>query len=150
MKAVLAATSLAESHPALEWCKEHLHPGDVVTVVYGVSGLGEFALGLPPFDTLGGEAELRAQFRKTYCTPLNQAGIDAELRIEVESTSRALVEVAKDVGADMIVVAKQRHRAAVDAILGSPAVHLAHDPPCPVVIIPAAAHRAPRTGKVTA
>ena len=74
MKAVLAATSLAESHPALEWCKEHLHPGDVVTVVYGVSGLGEFALGLPPFDTLGGEAELRAQFRKTYCTPLNRRG----------------------------------------------------------------------------
>jgi nucleotide-binding universal stress UspA family protein len=150
MKAVLAATTLEEAQPAVEWCQHHLDPGDVVTVVYGVSGLGEFALGLPPFDALGGERQLKEQFEKTYCQPLTRAGIRAELRVEVESTSRAIVDVAKAVGADMIVITKHRHHAATDAILGDPAVHLAHDPPCPLVIIPSPRVRARHTSPGTA
>ncbi len=146
MKAVLAATPLADAKPVLEWCGRHLQPGDVVTVVYGVNGLGEFALGLPPLDTLGGDAALRAQLETTYCEPLTRAGLTVELRMQAESTSRAITDVAKAVGADMIIIAKPRHRATVDAILGSPAVHLAHDPPCPLVIVPVATERSRRAG----
>jgi hypothetical protein len=47
-----------EGDEARQWCVDHLSPGEAVIVVVGVNMMGEFVLGVPPFDALGGENEL--------------------------------------------------------------------------------------------
>ena len=139
MKVVLSAETGHAGSAAREWCIQHLGPADEVVAVIGLSNVNELVLGIPPFDGLVTEGELLAVVEHDFCRLLQRAGIPCVARFRRETQARALADAAADEGADLIVIGKQPHGWLADAVLGPVAVHVVHRPPCPVVVVPAAA-----------
>src|SRR5438067_10338549 len=104
MNVVLSADGTAEAACARDWCARHLGPDDSVIAVTGVNEFGEFVLGLPPFDVLHGEAQLRTRLEREYCAPLAQNGLMCEARLVEHGQANAVVGVARTAHADAIVV----------------------------------------------
>jgi nucleotide-binding universal stress UspA family protein len=105
-------------------------------VVVGVSHLGEFVLGVPPFDAVGGESALLDAVRRDYCRPLEARGLDCHASLVLERQGQAVADIARREHADLIVVGKRPHGPVVDAVRGEVAAQLVHHPPCPLVIVP--------------
>jgi nucleotide-binding universal stress UspA family protein len=135
MKVVLSATG-PEGRAACSWCSANLDPGTSVTVVVGVSHLGEFVLGVPPFDAAGGETALMETVRLEYCRPLEARGLDCHASLVLERQGAAVLDVARKEHADLIVVGKRPHGPVADAVRGEVAAQLVHHPPCPLVVVP--------------
>lgn len=136
MKVVLSATGTEEGRAACTWCSANLDPGTSVTVVVGVSHLGEFVLGVPPFDVAGGETALLEAVRRDYCRPLEARGLACQASLVLERQGQAVADVARREHADLIVVGKRPHGLVVDAMRGEVAAQLVHHPPCPLVVVP--------------
>jgi nucleotide-binding universal stress UspA family protein len=136
MKVVLSADSTDEGDTARRWCADHLDRRDTVIAVAGINQVGELVMGVPPFDSLGGERELLTQIEHDYCSPLDAAGVVCTARITPAGQARAVAEVAVREAADLIVVGKRAHGPIADAFLGEVASQLVHHPPCPVVVVP--------------
>ena len=77
---------------------------------------------------------------------LRERGFDADLKIKVApmlAPAQILVEAAREVGADLIVVATHAYGIVGSLFFGSVARALVHEAPCPVLTIPpASAHAA--------
>ena len=87
---------------------------------------------------LADEDDLREKLRRQV-EELREAGFDAELKIKVApmlAPAQILVEAAREVGADVIVVATHAYGIAGSLFFGSVARALVHDAPCPVLTIP--------------
>jgi len=138
MKVVLSADGTQEGERALEWCIEHLGPGDEVIAVLGMNPVGEFVLSVPPFDTLGSEQQFSQQMNADYGERLHDRGITAQVRVLPHSQERAVIDAAASEHADLIVVGKRPHGAFGDAMRNELAPHLVHRPPCAVVVVPTA------------
>ena len=138
MRVVLSADLSRESRAARMWCAENLAPGTAVFAVLGVNQMGELMLGVPPFDLGAAEHDLRDCVQRDYCEPLDEAGLQCESRVRAVSQGRAVAEVAREEGAELIVVGKRPHGWLVDAVRGEIAGQLVHHPPCPVVVVPTA------------
>jgi nucleotide-binding universal stress UspA family protein len=136
MKVVLSVDSLEAGDEAAQWCIDHFGPGDTVIVVVGVNMVGEFVLGVPPFDALGGEPALVHQLERRYCEPLVANGVACEATLVPHGQARAVADVARRKGADLIVIGKRCHGRVGDALHDETARHLVHHPPCPVVVVP--------------
>jgi nucleotide-binding universal stress UspA family protein len=136
MKVVLSADGTEEGAAARQWCASHLDAATSVIAVVGINQIGEFVLGLPPFDVVNCEPALDAQLQRDYCRGLSEAGLACEARIADHSQARAVVEVAAAEHADLIVIGKRPHGRLADAMLGETASHIVHRPPCPVVVVP--------------
>jgi len=147
MKVVLSVDTLEAGDEACQWCSDHFGAGDSVTVVAGVNMLGEFVLGLPPFDALGGEPALVRQIERRYCEPLRASGVACEARLVRYGQARAVTEVARQTGADLIVIGKRRHGRVGEALHDETASHVVHHPPCPVVVVPIGGLTALSSGK---
>ena len=139
MKVVLSAETGPAGDAAREWCITHLGPADEVIAVIGLSNVNELVLGIPPFDGLVTEGELLAVVEHDFCRRFQKAGIRCVARFRRETQARAIADAAADEGADLIVIGKRPHSWLADAVLGPVAVHVVHHPPCPVVVVPAAA-----------
>ena len=72
-----------------------------------VSQLGELVLGVPPFDSNGGDAAILARVERDYCRPLSERGLDCHARLVLERPGQALLEVAGRGRADLIVIGKR-------------------------------------------
>jgi hypothetical protein len=136
MKVVLSVAGLDEAAAGRRWCLEHLTRGDQVIAVLGVNPVGEFVLGIPPFDVLDGENELLADVTRHYCVPLNAAGIACEPRLLPYQQGRAVMDVARSEHADLIVAGKRPHGRLGDTFLEGTASQVVHHPPCPVLVVP--------------
>src|SRR5262249_28950094 len=136
MKVVLSADVSDESRSALRWCVDHLGYGDEVIAVAGVNQLGEFVLGVPPFDSISSESELLRQVKQDYCGPLEDRGVTARAQLTAHSQARAVADIATSEGADLIVVGKSPHGVFGDAVRSEVASHLVHHPPCALVVVP--------------
>jgi nucleotide-binding universal stress UspA family protein len=145
MHVVFSADGSEEAAAARQWCVEHLAPTDTVTAVVGVNGFQEFVIGVPPFDTLGSEAQLAAELDQDSCAPLREAGLSCRIRLVHHAQGKAVVDVAAEEGAELIVVGKRPHGPVVDAILGTVAGQVVHHPSCPVVVVPVRDHRGAAT-----
>jgi nucleotide-binding universal stress UspA family protein len=141
MKVVLGADGTEEGEHALEWCLDHLGPGDEVVAVVGMDAVGEFVLGVPPFDAFATERELVGRVQLDYCEPLAQRGVASRAQLAAHGLARALTDVAAREHADLLVVGKVPHGAVFDAVRGEVAVHLVHQPPCPLLVVPTDAQR---------
>ena len=139
MKIVLSADLSEESWAALRWCLDHLGPGDEVFAVSGVNPLGEFVLGVPPFDSISTEHEVLRQVEATYCETLAERGVTAHVCVAPHTQARAVAEVAQREAVDLLVVGKAPHRALGDAVRNEVASHLVHHPPCPLLVVPVTA-----------
>jgi hypothetical protein len=89
-----------EAAAGLRWCLKHLTSGEVIAAL-GVNPVGEFVLGIPPFDALDGENGHLFDVTRHYCVPLNAAGIACEPRLLPYQQGRAVMDVARAGHADL-------------------------------------------------
>jgi nucleotide-binding universal stress UspA family protein len=73
---------------------------------------------------------------ETWCTALRDAGVPYRSHVVDGSVIDALLSVADEVNADMIVVGRQKHGGIKEKLLGSVPNHLSHACSRPVVIVP--------------
>jgi nucleotide-binding universal stress UspA family protein len=72
-----------------------------------------------------------------WCAPLRDAGVSYRSYVVDGSVIDALVHVAGEVAADLVVVGREKHSAIKEKLLGSIPNHLMHHCECPVVVVPA-------------
>ncbi len=135
MRVILNLELSERGQAARDWCCTHLGSGDDLIAVLATSPVGEFFLAVPPVNGVGDEKQLQAAV-EADCRSLQDAGINCEARIVVDSAERALLDIAVVESADLIVVGKHPHGAILDAVLHDTAAHIIHNPPCPVVVVP--------------
>lgn len=136
MRVVLSADGTIEGRQALQWCLDHLGRDDEVIAVLGIDPVGRFALGVPPFNTLGDEREISRQVERDYGQPLADHAIQARTRVVMHNQGRAVADTASAEHADLIVVGKRSHGLVGDALHHEIAPYLVHRLPCAVVVVP--------------
>jgi nucleotide-binding universal stress UspA family protein len=111
--------------------------GAAITILHVVERIeGGGAVGLP---RRADEPELQAQLQK-LTAELSEEGFSASLIIRGDVGVRPaheVVEVARETGADLIVVGSRGLSAIGGLLLGSVAQRLLHLAPCPVLVVPA-------------
>lgn len=121
--------------------------GAKLLVVHADERLGGRSGGVP---RLADEDELQVVLGSKV-HDLVEAGIDASFRV-IHGTNRdpadLVADVAKDAGADLIVVGTRGHGRVAGMLLGSVTQRLLHVAPCPVVAVPPHV-KAPATAGVT-
>ncbi len=75
------------------------------------------------------------EFADEWCAPLEAAGIDYQLIMEVGDPRDLLLSIAVREHADMIVVGNRGRSPVVELMLGSVAGYVSHHAPVPVVIV---------------
>jgi nucleotide-binding universal stress UspA family protein len=106
----------------------------IVPVVERIEGAG--AVGIP---RRADESELQAQL-KELADDLSEEGFSVSLVIRGDVGVRPaheIVDVARELGADLIVVGSRGLSAIGGLLLGSVAHRLLHIAPCPVLVMPA-------------
>jgi nucleotide-binding universal stress UspA family protein len=136
MKVVVSADSTSEGLGARAWCAEHLGSADTVLAVVGINPVGELVMGVPPFDAIGDEHTVVEQVERDHCQPLRERGLDCRARVVPHAQANAVLEVAAEEHADLIVVGKRPRGPVGDLVWGEVATHLVHHPPCPIVVVP--------------
>jgi nucleotide-binding universal stress UspA family protein len=97
-------------------------------------GLGRAAAFAP---NLGVEAHLAVFARKVE--ELKREGIDAEFKsaeVTVGGVADVIVDMARDVGADLIVTGTRGHNPIAELLLGHVTHRLLHIARCPVMVVP--------------
>jgi nucleotide-binding universal stress UspA family protein len=106
----------------------------IVHVVERVEGIG--AVGVPH---RADEPEVQAHLRE-LAAELTGEGINTELEIKGDVGTRpahAVVDVARSLGADLIVAGTRGRTAIGGLLVGSVTNRLLHVAPCPVLVVPA-------------
>ncbi len=102
-----------------------------IEVLAGPGGRGAF-----PEDPDTDERQAKV---KQQVADLANEGVTAEARVVrggVKSAAHAIADVAKEDGADLIVVGARGHTALAGLLLGSVTQRLLHIAPCPVLVVP--------------
>lgn len=104
---------------------------------------GERVLGAPggqPLARLGTGGDERAAaescLREAVCDALGSQADQVELRVTAGTAGRQLVEAARVIGAQLIVLAS---RSSMSVVLGTVSQYVLRRAPCPVLVVPAAA-----------
>jgi nucleotide-binding universal stress UspA family protein len=143
---VLGLDGTPGSAAATAWCAAMAPVLDaevlVVNAMTPVSALvpSPSPVDIPPIidDTAIEESvhhELESEL-ETWCTPLREAGVAYRSHVVDGSVIDALLSVADEVDADLIVVGRQKHGGLREKLLGSVPDHLSHACSRPVVIVP--------------
>lgn len=134
-RVVVGVDATEESRCAIEWCASHLGANSEVVAVASMSKLGEFLLGLPGFDD-DPAAHMLGRAETNWVAPLHAAHVPVRIRFEEDESWRAVLTVARDEHADLIVAGKQHRRFLTELINPPGADLLSHHAPCPVLIVP--------------
>ncbi len=104
-------------------------------VVAHATGPGEavYPLGVPPQVDL----DVRWQRVEEWCAPVRAAGVDYEIAVVEGDTRTALLDLARDRAADLLVIGSRGHGPVGQLLLGSVASSLAQHSELPVTIVPA-------------
>ena len=140
-KKIIWATDGSESADrALDLAKSLAsQDGSQLLVVHSVELIaGPGARGAYPEDADEDERQTKVS---AQVKDLSAAGLNAQLKIihgGVTGAAHTLAEVAKEEGADLIVVGTRGHTALTGLLLGSVTQRLLHIAPCPVLVVPKA------------
>jgi hypothetical protein len=141
-KVVLSLDGSNASHAAVQWCAQHLASATMVIAVCGISELGEFVIGIPPFDLPSSEAGIEECVQYEWTEPLRRAGLQCEPRLVHRRQAAALLQVVADEQPDALVIGKPARRTLRDIVGGSALNKVIHHAGCPIVLVPAG----PETG----
>lgn len=89
----------------------------------------------PGHDLVAVRNEVAAKARREWCHPLETAGVTFETRIEEGRPADVLLDVAREVGAGLIVVGARRMGLVRTLALGSTSHRLIRDADCPVTVV---------------
>lgn len=135
-KIVWATDGSKSADQALEIAKSLAQDGATLLVVHSV----EYVVGKGTIPEDPGEDESQAKIAKQVAD-LVQQGVSASLKIVqggFTGAAHTLAEVAKEEGADVIVVGTRGHTPLAGLLLGSVTQRLLHIAPCPVLVVPSA------------
>lgn len=96
----------------------------------------QFARDLPPSGLGNWRVELRRQLKEDWVRPLVKAGVSYRSTIVEASPATAIMEVADEENADLIVVGTHGHGGIGDRLLGSVTYRVTHLARHPVTVIP--------------
>jgi len=82
----------------------------------------------------GQAARIVAEKMDDYVAPLLGQGVPVTKILRPGSARHMIVEVAQEVGADLIVIGSHSKRGLLDIALGGTARHISEHAPCPVVM----------------
>jgi nucleotide-binding universal stress UspA family protein len=104
-------------------------------VVAHATGPGEvvYPLGVQPQVDL----DVRWERVEEWCAPLRAMGVDYEVVVVEGDTRTALLDLARDRSADLLVIGSRGHGPVGQLLLGSVATSLAQHSELPVTIVPA-------------
>jgi nucleotide-binding universal stress UspA family protein len=139
-KLVVGVDGSLHSERAVKWCAEHarLIGAEVVAVhavdipVYGGATAYFPALYLTPEQ----RDELRDVASRDWCKPLADAGITFDVELVDDTPSAAVLKVAEEEDAVLVVVGRRGRGGFAELVLGSVGHQLAHHLACPLVIVP--------------
>ena len=123
-RALVAAKSIAQTYDAKL----------IVTHVSAVLGGPSLAVSLSQESADAIKASLQSKVED-----LKQDGVTAELvvtEMTINGTAHAIAELARSVGADLIVAGTRGHNPLVGMLLGSVALRLVELAPCPLLAVP--------------
>ena len=107
-----------------------------------VATVVDFAIVTVSVAHLNEEAVARAKKRLGQLKDeLNASGLDAEVLHVVGSPGREIIDQAKAMSADYIVLGSHGHTAFYDLVVGSTTSAVLKRAPCPTVIVPVSSHR---------
>jgi nucleotide-binding universal stress UspA family protein len=136
---VIDVDGSAESAEAVHWVAENVDPPTEIVAVAALEPVGEFFLGLPPSDLVDWRDDVSQALRSTWCAPLTRAGLRVRYRLEDMTPWRALMHVAREEEADLIVVGRAHHGLLHGLMGGDDADHLVHHARRPILVVPAPA-----------
>jgi nucleotide-binding universal stress UspA family protein len=148
-KTVIWATDGSENaNDALPFAKGLVEgEGGTLVVVHGNElYAGGRVAGLPVHAD---EDELEPRIKRQVAE-LREEGIDATFKLVAGISTHAahmIADVARDVGADVIVVGTRGHGPIAGVLVGSVTQRLLHVAPCPVLAVPSAKQRAKRSAQ---
>jgi nucleotide-binding universal stress UspA family protein len=121
---------------AMAWCASLAAGlGATVVAVRAYSPLDELATA-PGTDLHELSVRATARLHDEWCAPLAAAGVTFESRLVEDLPVAALVAVATEVGADLIVIGSHGESGWRERLLGRNALDLPHHAPCPIAIVP--------------
>jgi nucleotide-binding universal stress UspA family protein len=92
-----------------------------------------YPLGVPPQADL----DVRWERVEEWCDPLRAMGVDYEIAVVEGDTRMALLDLARDRAADLLVIGSRGHGPVGQLLLGSVATSLAQHSELPLTIVPA-------------
>jgi nucleotide-binding universal stress UspA family protein len=144
---VIGLDGSAGAAAAVEWCAEVGTALDAeVIAVNAVSPRTAMMPGSSPaevpaiVDDSALEATIHEEMAtelEDWCAPLREAGVFYHSYVVDGGVIDALLGVAEEVAADLVVVGREKHGGLKEKILGSVPNHLTHHAHCPVVVVPA-------------
>ncbi len=137
---VLGLDGSSGAQAAAQWCAEHA--GQLEAEVLAVHAIAPTLAGslpapvLEPGVTASERPELLAALRQ-WCAPLRDAGVAFDARILDGAPAPAIMELADEVSATLVVVGRRGHGGFAGLLLGSVPHRLTHHCPHPVLVVPA-------------
>ncbi len=125
-----------DSLRALRWATERAADLDAeILAVCAVPPAAEFVLTLPPLST-DLSTSFQTSLERDWSQPLRDAGVEYRLFVADEEPAHALVNVARRERADLLVLGARGHSSLSERLFGSLSSKVAHQAPCPVVMVP--------------
>lgn len=122
---------------ALAWCAElAADVGAEVVAVHAYSPIAELERAAPPIDFAALARDAEERLAGPWCEPLAAAGVAHRSRLVEDEAVAALVSVAAEESADLVVVGSHGETGWRERILGSVATELPGTLRVPVTIVP--------------
>jgi nucleotide-binding universal stress UspA family protein len=137
---VLGLDGSRGAEAAAEWCAAHAGALDAeVLAVHAVPPVLAGSLPVPVVEQgVGdtGRAALRDALQE-WCAPLHDAGVSFDTRVVDGEPAAAIMELADEVDAVMVIVGRRGRGGFAELLLGSVPHRLTHHCDRPVLVVPA-------------
>jgi nucleotide-binding universal stress UspA family protein len=133
---VVGIDGSTQAHRAEQWSADLARALDAeVVAVHALGLLHRTATGeLVASDTH--RDEIRAEFEQSWCAPLRDAGVRYRAELREGNPVTALLDVADELDADLVVVGSRGAGGFPGLLLGSTSAQVAQHARTPVVIVP--------------
>jgi nucleotide-binding universal stress UspA family protein len=135
---VVGVDGSPNGHRALEWAAGLAERLGAELVAVHALGLLERLDDGEPVPVQGHRDEVIERFERTWCAPLDESPVPSRRLARDGNPVSALLAVADEVGADLVVVGSRGVGDRPELLLGSTSTQVAQRSRRPVVVIPAA------------
>ena len=136
---VLGLDGSPGAEAAAQWCAAHAgRLGADIVAVHAIPPVVAGSLPVPGFEqSMGdtGRAALHDALQQ-WCSPLHDAGVPFDTRVVDGDPATAIMELADEVDAAMVVVGRRGHGGLAELLLGSVPRRLTHQCEHPVLVVP--------------